>query len=201
MFAYFSEYPLQLAVLVAALLLCVFVWSKALRAAKKHTAAKTKLIATLEYEKKLRADFATLERDRLAQTPPERLIEGVCCHIQMALEKIPAMAEAFAALEEHERLIYALGYVVQDTRKGLSHFFRANGKPLAPVAFRAVEQLVGGEYAALFHSAYNAFDESNEAFSISKEQVEAWDAAFEALLRGREDQIYTEAKDYIIAHF
>jgi hypothetical protein len=201
MVAYFSEHPAQLAVLVAVLFLCIFAWVKALRAVKKRAAAKAQLIETLEHEKKLRADFRTLERGVLAETPPERLIEGVCCHIQMALEKAPALEEAFAALPEHERLIYALGYVVQDTRKGLGAFFRANGKPLTPTALQAVEQLVGGDYAALFRSAYEAFDEDNEVVSLTKEQVQVWDAAFAELLRGRTDAIYTEAKDYIIAHF
>ncbi len=198
---YFAEHPLQLAIVVAAFLVCVFAWYKALRAAKKRSVSKAKLIATLEREKKLRADFRVLERDRLIETPPERLIEGVCCHIQMALEKAISMNEAFAALSEPERLIYALGYVVQDTRKGLSEFFRANGKPLTPKAYDAVTQLVGGEYAALFAQAYDAFDEDNEAVSLAKPQVQAWDEAFEALVRGHEDELYAEAKEYILAHF
>ena len=199
--AYFSERPVQVAILIAALLLCVYAWLRALRQAKKRAAAKSKLIATLEYEKKLRQDFKSLDRSLLASTPPERLIEGVCCHIQMALEEAPVMEEAFAALSEPERLIYALGYVAQDSRKGLSAFFRANGKPLTPAALEAVERLIGGEYAALFRQAYAAFDEDNEIASLIKERVQAWDEAFEALVRGREDQIYSEAKDYIIANF
>lgn len=199
--AYFAEHPLQAAVLLAALLLCAYAWVRALRQAKKRAAAKAKLIETLEHEKKLRQDFKCLDRSLLAETPAERLVEGVCCHIQMALEAAPDMEEAFAALAEPERLIYALGYVVQDSRKGLSAFFRANGKPLTPAALEAVERLVGGEYAAVFREACAAFDEDDEDASYSKAKARGWDEAFAALLRGREDQLYSGAKDYIIAHF
>lgn len=200
MLTYFQENPLQLAVVVAAFLLCAFAWYKALRAAKRRNAWRGAELAELEHEKSLRAAFKNPSRKEMKATPPARLVEGICCHIQMRLEKAEDMNAAFAALPLWEQHIYALGYVCTDTRKGLGHFFRANGKPLTTVARNAVQTLIGGEYAALFTAADAAFDEENEAVSFDKQALAEREQAFAALLQtSGEDALFARAKEYILS--
>ncbi|MDR1928046.1 MAG: hypothetical protein LBQ33_05350 [Oscillospiraceae bacterium] len=193
-----AEHPLLALALLASIVLCVFAWQRALRAAKRRQAQKEKLIEALEREKKLRADFASLTRQQMDDSPAERLMEGVCCNIQLWLEAQPDMNAAYAALPLPKRLLYALGYVVQDSRKGLTHFFRANGRPLTPDALQAVEQLVGGGYAAVFRRAYDAFDEENEEASVLPAYTAQWDEDFAKA--AAQPGLYDRAKDYVLAH-
>ncbi|MCL1951847.1 MAG: hypothetical protein FWF60_03360 [Oscillospiraceae bacterium] len=193
-----SEYPLLYIFILAALALCVFLWAVAMRAARRRRVEKDALIAALDYEKALRAQFKTVTRQMLADTHPERLVEGVCCSIQMDLESQPDMQAAYDALPEPRRLVYALGYVIQDGRGALSGFFRKNGQPLTAAALEAVQRLVGGECAAVFGSEYDAFDEANEAVSLVRGDIAAADARWEALSRAAGEGLYAGAKGYIL---
>ncbi|MCL2106650.1 MAG: hypothetical protein FWH26_06310 [Oscillospiraceae bacterium] len=195
-----KTYPWLVAAFFVVLAGCVFLWYKAVKTSGRRNRERQALIARLEYENKLRADFASPTQRQLADTPPEQLVEGLCCHIQMALEKESGLNEAFAALPQPKRWLYALGYVAQDCRKGLEHFFRANGKPLTPVALEAVEALVGGEFAALFRLAYEAFDEENETRSLLKEDLVKWESAFRAVLEEQGEALYAQAREYALRH-
>jgi hypothetical protein len=188
------------ALLLAATALCVFAWVKALRAAKRRQKEKEELVRALEYEKQLRKDFAALDRDACAAVSAERLTEGVCTYLQLWLETQPDLTAAFDSLTEPQKLAYALGYVIQDSRKSLSHFFRANGKPLTPWALRAVEELIGGPYAAIFREAYGAFDEENEEVSLLPANIQAWNASFAALRQEEPEALYAEARAFLLAH-
>jgi len=192
------EYPVLYILVLAALLLCVFLWAVAMRAARRRRGEKDALIAALEYEKALREAFQTVTREMLEDTPPERLVEGVCCSIQMNLEAHSDMQAAYDALPEPRRLIYALGYVIQDGREALSGFFRRNGQPLTGAALEAVRRLVGGESAAVFESEYDAFDEANETVSLVKGDIAAADARWDELARARAGGLYATAKKYIL---
>ena len=194
------EFPILYMVVLAVLILCVFLWVIAMRASRRRRAEKEALIAVLEHEKALRAEFRTITQQQLIDTAPERLVEGVCCNIQLALEAQPDMQAAYDALPQPRLLIYALGYVVQDSREALSEFFRKNGQPLTGAALEAAWRLVDGEYAALFQQEYEAFDEENEAVSLVREDVAAADARFAALVREQGESLYAQAKEYILAN-
>lgn len=194
------EYPVLYIVVILAAILCLFLWGMAMRSSKRRQQRKDALIAVLEREKAMREEFKTLTQQKMIDTPPERLVEGVCCHIQMELEQQPEMQAAYDALNEPQRLIYALGYVVQDTRDGLSEFFRKNGQPLTGAALEAVERLVGGEYARLFQQEYEAFDDENETASLIKEEIVAADKRFAVLLQEQGERLYDEAKEYLLAN-
>jgi len=195
-----ADYPILYVVVLAVLVLCVFLWAIAMRASRRRRGEKESLIAALEYEKALRAQFRFITQQLLIDTPPERLVEGVCCAIQMDLEAQPDMQAAYGALPEPRRLVYALGYVVQDGRGALSEFFRRNGQPLTKSALEAVWRLVGGECAAVFAGEYDAFDEENEAASLVKGDIAAADARWEELVRAQGESLYAEAKEYILAN-
>jgi len=195
-----EEYPVLYMVILGVAVLCLFLWAIAMRAARRRRGEKEALIAVLEYEKELRRQFKTVTQQMLIDTPPDRLVEGVCCNIQMALEAQPDMQAAYDALPEPRRLVYALGYVAQDGRESLSGFFRRNGQPLTKAALEAVWRLLGGECAAVFEGEYDAFDEANETVSLVKGDIAAADARWEALTRERGEELYAEAREYILAN-
>jgi len=195
-----KEFPVLYMIALGLLILCVFLWVIAMRASRKRRGEKEALIAALEHEKALRAQFKTVTQQLLIDTPPERLVEGVCCSIQMALEAQPDMQGAYDALPEPRRLVYALGYVIQDGRGALSEFFRRNGQPLTGTALEAVQRLVGGEYAVIFQGEYDAFDEANETASLVKGDITAADARFHEIAREQGEDRYMEAKEYILAN-
>jgi len=195
-----EEFPVLYMIILGVAVLCVVLWVIAMRAARRRRGEKEALIAVLEYEKELRAQFKTVTQQMLIDTPPERLVEGMCCSIQMDLEAQPDMQAAYDALPEPRRLIYALGYVAQDGRGALSEFFRRNGQPLTKAALEAVWRLLGVEYAAIFEGEYDAFDEENETVSLVKGDISAADARWEALVLEQGEDLYAEAKQYILAN-
>jgi len=195
-----EEFPVLYMIIAAVAVLCVVLWAAAMRAARRRRGEKEALIAVLEYEKALRTEFKTVTQQTLIDTPPERLVEGMCCSVQMDLEAQPDMQAAYGALTEPRRLIYALGYVIQDGRGALSEFFRKNGQPLTKAALEAVWRFVGGECAAIFESEYDAFDGENEAVSLIKGDIAAADARYGELARAQGEGLYAEAKEYILAN-
>ena len=194
------DYPFFYIIILAVAVLCILLWSKAMRAARRRRGEKEALIAELEHEKALRTQFRQVTQQQLIDIPPTRLVEGLCCSVQMWLEKQEDMQAAYDALPEPRRLVYALGYVIQDGREELSEFFRKNGPPLTYAALEAAWRLVGGEYAQLFQREYDAFDKSNEKVSLAKGDIAAADARFHALAQERGEELYAEAKEYILAN-
>ena len=195
-----QDYPVMYIVVLAAALICLFLWVLAMRSSRRRRGEKDALIAVLEYEKAMRKEFADITQQMLIDTPPERLIEGLCCNIQMALEREADMQAAYDALTQPQRLVYALGYVLQDGRGALSEFFRKNGQPLTKSALEAAWCLVGGEYAEIFQREYDAFDESNEKVSLVKGAIERDDTQFAALAAEQGENLYFHAKEFILAN-
>jgi len=194
------DYPALFVAVLAAALLCLFLWVMAMRSSRRRRGERDDLIAALEYEKALRTQFKSVTQQLLIDTPPERLIEGLCCSVQMSLEKEPDMQAAYDALPQARRIVYALGYVLQDGREALSEFFRKNGQPLTRAALEAAWCLVGGEYAEIFQREHDAFDESNERVSLVKEAIAADDVRFAALALEQGESLYAQAKEFILAN-
>jgi len=195
-----QDYPNLFVAVLAAALICLFLWVIAMRSTRRRRREKDALIAQLEYEKALRTQFRAVTQQMLIDTPPERLIEGLCCAIQAQLEKEPDMQAAYDALKQPRRLVYAMGYILQDGRGRLSEFFRRNGQPLTRAALEAAWCLVGGEYAEVLQRTYDAFDESNEQVSLVKEAVAADDARFAELALEQGESLYIQAKEYVLAN-
>ncbi|MCR4614558.1 MAG: hypothetical protein K5756_00200 [Clostridiales bacterium] len=196
-FAAIKYWYLTLA-LIALIILTVFVWSKALKASAKRNAEKRALIEKLEHEKFLRTEFKALTEDKIRNTDDAVLAEGIGTHIQMRLEQIPDMEAEFEKLSQPEKYAYAICYIVQDSAKGLSGFFRANGAPLTPCALSAAEEIIGGEYAKIFRQEYDMFDENNETSSYSKEAVEKLDKKAGEIFEAQKDDIFGKIKQYFI---
>ena len=196
-----KEYALLWTVLGVSLIGCVFLWYKAMKSSQERARKREAEIARLKYERELREEFAEPTQQLLIDTPPARLIEGLCGNIQVWLEQQPDMLAAFHALPEPKRRIYALGYLVQESRDTLSEFFRKNGDPLTTAAMEAVQMIVGGEFAEIFNKEFAAYDNNNEEVSLIDKEILLLDARFYALQQNfGEDVLYAEVKEYILAN-
>jgi len=195
------EYGLLWAAFGASLLGCAILWYKALKSARARRIKRDEEVARVTRERRLREEFARPSQDLMIQTPPARLIEGLCGNIQAWLEKQPDLLEAFHAMPEPRRWVYALGYLVQESREALSEFFRSNGEPLTTAAMEAVQMLIGGEFAKIFDKEFAAYDNKNEEVSLLDKEILLLDTRFHALMQEfGEDILFAEVKEYILAN-
>ncbi len=197
-FEYISNHWYAGAALVFLVILTVFVWIMAMISGKKRGAERERIIAELEKEKALRKDFKTVDESTFAEDKDDyRLIIGICANIQQRLEKADDMYADFYDLSQPEKYAYALGYVFEDSKNGLSDFFRANGEPLVGVAVQAVEELIGGEFSQLVAKEYVMLDENDETTSIDSKALEEMDTAFKDIIENKSDEIYHKTASYI----
>jgi len=195
------EYWLLWAAFGVSLLGCAILWYKAMTSARARRIRRDEEIARITRERELREEFASPSQELMIQTPPARLIEGLSGNIQAWLEEQPNLLEAFHAMPEPRRWVYALGYLVQESSTALSEFFRKNGEPLTTAAMEAVQMLVGGEFAELFNKEFAAYDNKNEEVSLLDKEILLLDTRFHALLQKLgEDILYAEVKEYILAN-
>jgi len=196
-----KEYTLLWAVLGISLLGCIFLWYLAMKSSQERTRRRNEEIARLTYERELREEFANPTQQLLIDTPPARLIEGLSSNVQTWLEAQPDMRAAFHALPEQKRWVYALGFLVQESREALSEFFRKNGDPLTTAAMEAVQMIIGGEFAEVFNQEFAAYDNDNEEVSLLDKEILLLDARFHALLlQFGENVLYAEIKEHILSN-
>lgn len=107
------------------------------------------------------------------------------------------MTAAFYELSEVEKYVYALGYVFEDSQKGLSDFFRSNGEPLLSTADKAVSEIVGGRFSEIFSSEFVMLDENDETTSVDNDALAKMDEEFRTVLDGKGEEIYSAVAEYI----
>lgn len=198
MFEYISQHPIAGVALVLLAVVTVFVWIKALLSSKKRSEERERIIADLEKEKALRKEFKHIDETTFAEGKDNyRLITGMCAHVQQLIEKKEDMNAAFSQLNEAKRYVYALGYVFEDSRNGLSDFFRSNGEPLLSAANQAVSEIIGGKFAEIFANEYVMLDENDETTSVDNEALKRMDDDFKALLEENGNEIHSCVANYI----
>lgn len=198
MFEYISQHPIAGIALVLLALLTVFVCIKALLSSKKRHEECERIIADIEKEKALRKEFKYVdEMTFTAGKDDERLVMGMCAHIQQKIEKAEDMTSAFCELSEVKKYIYAIGYVFEDSRNGLSEFFRSNGEPLLTTAKNAVKLIIGGRFYELFENEFTMLDDNDESTSVDNEALCKMDDEFRKLLEDNAEGIYAAAAEYI----
>lgn len=198
MFEYISQHPIAGVALVLLAVLTFFVCVKAVLASKKRTEERERIIADIEKEKALRKEFKYIDETTFAQGKDDcRLVMGMCAHIQQKIEKAEDMTSAFCELSEAKRYIYAIGYVFEDSRNGLSEFFRSNGEPLLSTAEKAVKEIIGGRFAELFSSEFVMLDENDETTSVDNEALDKMDEEFKLFLEENGRDIYATVAGYI----
>ena len=198
MFEYISQHPIAGVALVLLAVLTFFVCIKAMLASKKRSEERERIIADIEKEKALRKEFKHVDETTFAEGKDnQRLVMGMCAHIQQKIEKTDDMTSAFCELSEAKRYIYSIGYVFEDSRNGLSEFFRSNGEPLLSTAEKAVKVIVGGRFAELFSSEFVMLDENDETTSVDNEALVKMDDEFKLLLEENSKDIYSAVAEYI----
>jgi len=197
-----QEYPTLYMILLAAVSACAILWVLAMRSAKKRRMRRDALIADLERGHALRREFTPPTREKFAEAPPERLIEGLCARIQARLEENGTvdLRAAYDALPQLHRHVYALGYVIQDGHEALSGFFKANGPPLTDAALEAVLRFLGEPSASIFQLEFDAFDERNEAVSLVRETIDSQDRQWRCQKEAAGEAFYREAKEAVLAN-
>lgn len=198
MFEYISQHPMAGVALALLAVLTVFVCLKAMLASRKRSEERERIIADIEKEKALRKEFKHVDETTFAQGKDNyRLITGMCAHVQQNIEKKEDMTAAFYELSEVEKYVYALGYVFEDSQKGLSDFFRSNGEPLLSTADKAVSEIVGGRFSEIFSSEFVMLDENDETTSVDNDALAKMDEEFRTVLDGKGEEIYSAVAEYI----
>ncbi len=198
MLQYISEHPIAGVAIAALLILTVFVWIKAIISGKKRSEERERIIADIEKEKALRKEFKQVDEATFSEGKDNyRLIIGICAHIQLQLEKREDMTLAFSELSEAKRYIYALGYVFEDSKNGLSDFFRANGEPLLSTANEAVKNIISGRFSELFSREYIMLDDNDVTTSVDNTVLKSMDGEIKAILDTDGGEIYSKIADYI----
>lgn len=198
MFEYIAQKPWIGVIMVALIALTVFVCCKAYISGKKRNAEKERIIAQLEKEKALRAEFRNIEESSFSSDKDDfRLILGMCAHVQMKIEKADNINDEFSALSDVKRNVYCLGYVFEDSAEKLSEFFRSNGEPLLSAARSAVQNVVGGEFAEIFNKEFSMLDDNNEEISVDNAKLDGYDAEFTSFMAKNGADIYKNVADYI----
>lgn len=198
MIEYISQHWYVGLALVLLALLTVFVFIMAIISGRKRNAERERIIAEIEREKSIRKEFREIDEDTFAPERDDyRLVVGICANIQMGIEKIEDMNSAFSALPEEKKLIYALGYVFEDSRNSLSDFFRANGEPLLSVASEAVDRIVGGRMKEVFDKEFIMLDENDETTSVDDELLREMDYDYKLIIEEEGSRIYANAASFI----
>lgn len=164
--------------LVAVAIFTVWVVKKAAEAAGRTRAEREAQMKKLEYESGVRKEFAELSEEKLRSADKKRAFDGVAMNIQRYLEKQSNMNAAFSALSDSQKQIYALYYLIDDSKKGLSEFFKCNSAPLTPAAREAVDSLFPADAAKAFDSEYRAYDPDDEDTSLIPAEIEKNDAEY-----------------------
>lgn len=192
----FKQYWYLILALVLLVILTLWVIKKAALASQKYHGERQRQMEKLEYEAGVLKDFAALSEEKLKAADKKRAFDGVAMNIQKALEKQPNMDSAFAALPEAQRRIYALYYLAEDSRDGLSEFFKCNSAPLTPVARDAVRELLPQNAVETFEKEYNAYDPEDEVTSLIKGEIDENDRTYAEAMENFD--FYTACVDYII---
>ncbi len=195
MIQYFLERPYLIVIMLAVILLTLFVCVKAGQASAKRSKANEAIIKKLKEENELRREFAVLTEKTVADADEARLFKGVALNLQKKISDANDMEAEFESLNEAQRNIYALSFVVEDGEAALSSFFRANGQPLTGASLNAVKKLFDKNAYDIFEKEYNAFDSDNEEVSMIPEEITALDKGFSQLVTS--DEICRVAGRYI----
>ena len=104
-------------ILLVAIIIAIFAWSKALKSGKARREKLKKEAAIWKRDYELREKFTILTEEKLNSTEETELLHGVAMNIQVMLENATDMTESFNALPNEKKFIYALEYFDEDAKK------------------------------------------------------------------------------------
>lgn len=198
MLEYFIENWYLAVILILVIALTVYVIIKAWQAASKTSKEREAALKKAEYEEKVVKEFRDLTVELAESSDAKRLFDGTALNIQRVLEKETYPDSKFNELNSEQKIIYAMYYYLDDTKKGLSEFYKCNGKPLTPWALEGIKEFLPENAKAIAVKEYDAFDPDNEEVSCTADVLSKLDAEYEKAMQNVE--IYEELKAFIIAN-
>ncbi len=172
-------------ILLVAIIIAIFAWSKALKAGKARRERLKKEAAIWKRDYELREKFTILTEEKLNSTEETELLHGVAMNIQAKLEKATDMTEGFNALPEEKKFIYALEYFDEDSKKSLSLFFKNNGEPLISIVPDALNAIGAGKYIDNYATLLPMYDPDSEV-SIDYSVIGKVDEEFSSIYNSDE---------------
>ena len=192
---YLIERPYWFVVFGVLILLTLFVCIKAGQASSKRYKANEAVMKKLKEENILRNEFAVLTASLIEKSEPAKLFKGIALNLQKKVSDADDMNSEFEKLNQEQKEIYALSFVVEDGGEKLSEFFKTNGQPVTNIARDAFKKLFDGKAAEIFENEYCSFDENNEEASVIPEETEKNDSEFAQLVS--ENEICEAAGNFI----
>ena len=182
-------------ILLVAIIIAIFAWSKALKAGKERREKMKKEAAIWKRDYELREKFTILTEEKLNSTEETELLHGVAMNIQVELEKANDMTESFNALPQEKKFIYALEYFDEDAKKNLSVFFKNNGEPLISMVPDALNAIGAGKYIEHYATLLPMYDPDSEV-SIDYSVIGKVDEEFASIYNS--DELLRLAAKYIL---
>ena len=164
-------------ILVVAIVLAIFAWTKALKSSRERRERLKREGAIWKRDYDLRQNFSVLTEEKLKETADTELLYGVAMNIQVFLENATNMNEAFENLPEEKKYIYTLEYFDEDAKNSLSSFFKNNGAPLVPMLPNALKAVGAHKYSDIVAPLVNMYDPDSEA-SVDYPAIEKADELF-----------------------
>lgn len=149
-------------ILILAVGLAIFAWSKALKSSRARRERLKREGAIWKRDYDLRQNFSVLTEEKLKETEDTELLHGVAMNIQVFLENAPNMNEAFEELPREKKYIYTLEYFDEDVKNGLSVFFKNNGAPLVPMLPDALTAVGAQKYIEIVAPVVQMYDPDSE---------------------------------------
>lgn len=149
-------------ILILAVGLAIFAWSKALKSSRARRERLKREGAIWKRDYDLRQNFSVLTEEKLKETEDTELLHGVAMNIQVFLENADNMNVAFEELPEEKKYIYTLEYFDEDAKNGLSVFFKNNGAPLVPLLPDALTAVGAQKYIEIVAPVVQMYDPDSE---------------------------------------
>ncbi len=182
-------------ILLVAIIIAIFAWSKALKSGKERRERLKKEAAIWKKDYELREKFTVLTEEKLDSTEETELLHGVAMNIQVMLEKATDMTESYNSLPKEKKFIYALEYFDEDAKKSLSAFFKNNGEPLISIIPDALNAIGAGKYIEHYATILPMYDPDSEV-SIDYTIIGKVDEEFSTLYNS--DELLRLAAKYIL---
>ena len=182
-------------ILLIAIIIAIFAWSKALKSGKARREKMKKEAAIWKRDYELREKFTILTEEKLNSTEETELLHGVAMNIQVKLEKANDMTESFNALPQEKKFVYALEYFDEDAKKNLSVFFKNNGEPLISMVPEALNAIGAGKYVEHYATLLPMYDPDSEV-SIDYSVIGKVDEEFASIYNS--DELLRLAAKYIL---
>ncbi len=149
-------------ILLVAIGLAIFAWSKALKSSRARRERLKREGAIWKRDYELRQGFGVLTDEKIKETPDTELLHGVAMNIQIQLENAVNMNEAFELLPREKQFIYTLEYFDEDAKNSLTLFFKNNGAPLVPMLPDALSAVGADKYLDIVTPLVNMYDPDSE---------------------------------------